>query len=337
MPPKTVDSFEGDHKDTGSRANCRPQKHGLHDVSTILKMGSCIALLIFSVAGTLFTEASRSADGTYPYNTFMIPFMVEASKLCASTLFLFHSKVKGDEIALTFSLPNFLLFSLPALCYFISNNCMFFIIRELGATNYQIMSTLKMIATGVLMRVFLGRKLTWLRWKALLLLALGSAVTQLQSAKSGEDESSVVGYGFVIIDAFASGAGGVISEKLLKGNQQGVVDTIHWQNMQLYFFGLVFGMGSSMSNLNYFEQGGLFVGFNPWACATVASFAAAGLLVSFILKYLDNFAKCFVAAFSIIFVAVLQQVTLESNPLQPNLIIGIVLTCVALEQYNLPQ
>ena len=62
----------------------------------------------------------------------------------------------------------------------------------------------------------------------------------------------------------------------------------------------------------------------------------AGLLVSFILKYLDNFAKCFVAALSIVFVAVLHSL-MQGVGTGLHLIIGIVLTCMALEQYNLPQ
>jgi len=307
----------------------------VRDANTLLKISCCIALLFFSVSATLFAEASKSADGAYPYNTFMIPCVVEATKLCASGILLLYSKFTG-EIVMSFTLLSFLSFSLPALCYFISNNCMFFIIRELGPTTFQITNNLKILATGVLMRVFLGRKLTWLRWKALVLLVIGSAVTQLKDARDSGAQKSAAGYVFVLINSFAAGAGGVISEKLLKGNKEGVVDTIHWQNMQLYFFGLMFGLSSSLSTFHSVERIEPFAGFNAWAYATVASLAAAGLLVSYILKYLDNFVKCFVAALSIIFVAVVHA-SIEKKTVQLDLVIGIVLTCMALEQYNLPQ
>lgn len=227
----------------------------------------------------------------------------------------------------------FVTFALPAMCYFVSNNCMFYIIRELGPTTFQITNNLKVLATGILMRIFLGRKLTWLQWKALVLLVLGSCVTQLQSAGSEEGKSSSFGYILVSFNCFASGAGGVISESLLKGNNQDVVDPIHWQNIQLYFFGFLFGLASSWSHIT---DAGPFAGFNIWACGIVISLTLAGLLVSFILKYLDNFAKCFVAAIAIVCVAMVQAAANNEVP-PPNLIIGILLTCLALEQYNLPQ
>ena len=67
----------------------------------------------------------------------------------------------------SFSHSNFLMFAIPAFCYFVSNNCMFYIIRELGPTTYQITNNLKVFTTAILMRVFLARKLSWVKWKAL--------------------------------------------------------------------------------------------------------------------------------------------------------------------------
>ena len=46
-----------------------------------LILTSCVLLLFSSVSATIFTEASKLEDGTYPYNTFMIPCAVEAVKL----------------------------------------------------------------------------------------------------------------------------------------------------------------------------------------------------------------------------------------------------------------
>ena len=137
----------------------------------------------------------------------------------------------------------------------------------------------------------------------------------------------------VVVNSLASGAGGVISEKLLKGGNDTAPESLHLQNVQLYFFGLTFGLASSWQNMSTI---GMFDGFNFWAYATVMSLSLTGLLVSLVLKYLDNFAKCFVAALAIVFVAA-AQVASESNIFQPNLVIGIVLTCMALEQYNVPQ
>jgi len=301
------------------------------------KIGSCVALLFFTVAATLSTEASKSEDGTYPYNSFVVPCTVEAAKLFVSSCLLAISMLRGESTKISFSPGNFALYLLPAVCYFVSNNCMFFIIKELGPSTFQIMSNLKVLATGILMRIFLARKLTWLRWKALILLILGSVVTQMSSCGDLDRKTnSAKGYVLVFINCFASGLGGVMSEKLLKGNALSAVDSIHWQNIQLYFFGLIFGLAGSWSMFGNANERGMFDGFNTWAYFTVASLTTAGLLVSFILKYLDSFAKCFVAAISIIFVAVVHAV-MRDEVIQLNVVIGIALTCMALEQYNLPQ
>ena len=301
----------------------------------LAKLGCCIALLVFTVAATLFTEASKSEDGTYPYNTLVIPCSVEAAKLFVSSCLLAASILRGEKPLISFSAGKFLPYVLPALCYFVSNNCMFFIIRELGPSTFQIMSNLKVLATGILMRIFLGRKLTWLRWKALILLTLGSVVTQMSSGDLHRNRNTTLGYALVCINCFASGTGGVLSEKLLKGSPLSTVDSIHWQNMQLYFFGLLFGLVALLSTLRVDDEKGMFDGFNMYAYFTVTSLTTAGLLVSIILKYLDSFAKCFVAAVSIVFVAVIHA-AMRDEWIPLNVAIGITLTCMALEQYNLP-
>ena len=302
----------------------------------LVKVGCCVALLFFTVAATLSTEASKSEDGTYPYNSLVVPMTVEAAKLFVSSCLLTLSMSRDEKPTISFSPGKFAIYVLPALCYFVSNNCMFFVILELGPSTFQIMSNLKVLATAILMRIFLGVKLNWLRWKALILLILGSVVTQMSSGELDRNRNSAKGHVLVFINCFASAAGGVISEKLLKGNALSAVDSIHWQNVQLYFFGLVFGLVGSWSTFGVDNERGMFDGFNSWAYFTVASLTTAGLLVSFILKYLDNFAKCFVAAVSIIFVAVIHAV-MRDEVLHLNVVVGIALTCMALEQYNMPQ
>ena len=79
----------------------------------------------------------------------------------------------------------------------------------------------------------------------------------------------------------------------------------------------------------------MFDGFNTAAYATITVLAAYGLLVSFILKYLDNIAKCFVTALSMITVGLLHAAT-SSQGIPIQICIGIVLTSIALEQFNLP-
>ena len=317
-----------------------PQPAAVDAFSLKTKLICCAALLLFSVAATLLAEASKTSSGSYPYNTFVIPFSVEGVKLVSSACVLYFAKSNNKDEGGTkaFSFASFLLYCVPALCYFISNNCMFYIIRELGPTTFQITNNLKTLSTALLMRFVLSHKLTWMQVKALVLLVCGSIVTQLQPTSQPLRENTQgvfmsMGYVAVCVNSLAAGLGGVYSEKLLKGKATGRNESIHWQNCQLYFFGIVFGLVSILSQTDD-KLGNIYDGFNGAAIGTVVALATSGLLVSFVLKYLDNFAKCFVNALSMIVVGVAHAST-SGDGLQLPLVIGIVLTSIAIEQYSL--
>jgi UDP-galactose transporter len=303
-----------------------------------IRISSCVALLFFSVAATMLAELSKSEDGKYEYNTFLIPLSVEIIKLTVSALSMLYTNNVGD-ISKNFSLLSFGSYSVPALCYFVSNNCMFYIIRELGPTTFQVTNNLKTLSTALLMRFVLSRKLTWPQIKALVILFCGSVVTQLKDTNEAEQHQAGIklfGLALVFVNAFAAGIGGVYSEKLLKGSSgNGEIESIHFQNCQLYFFGVCFGFLSLLTRTSS-GMSDPFDGFNIAAYATIAVLAVCGLVVSFILKYLDNIAKCFVGALSMISVGLLHAAT-SSHSVPHHLSIGIVLTSIAIEQFNLPQ
>lgn len=319
------------------------------NVSGRLKLLSCFALVLVTVLVTIFTEGSKSSDGQYPYNTFAIPCYVEALKLIISTLLLLRergsiSQPRLPSRPLKTSLSRFFAYAVPAACYFISNNCVFHVIKHLGAPTFQIVNNLKVLSTAMLMYLFLGKKLTWSQWKAMLILVVGSMVTQLDCKSFSESEtidhprSRSKAYIYVLTSAITSSVGGVTSEFLLKKtwNEQGAhrhENSIHWNNVQLYFFGAIFGvlalkLSASGSLLSEASRG-----FNRSAYATVCAMVVSGLLVSFILKHLDNIAKSFVMAMSMLVVALLDGL-MNGGIIPIHIFLGIVLTCLALEQYS---
>ena len=315
------------------------------------KLCSCAFLVIFTVSTTLCIEASKQRDGTYPYNTYAIPCAAEGVKIILSTTLLLFERgtQNGPSRILHNPFRGFPNYMLPAFCYFVSNNCVFHIVKILGPSTFQITSNLKVLTTGFFMNLFLSRKLTWLQWKALAMLAIGSMVTELQNCdvsrlKLVSGQSLSLGYILVIVSAVASGAGGVFSEKLLKGkvltNKNGTCNnvSIHWQNIQLYSFGFAFGLlsllNSSQSGASSAFSVGIFDGFNTFAYAAVASLAVSGLLVSFVLKYIESVAKCFCAALSMLFVSVLDCIV-KNEVIPLRTLLGMILTVLALEQFNL--
>jgi hypothetical protein len=70
---------------------------GTNESPLSLKLTSCVLLLFFTVSATIFTEASKLEDGTYPYNTFVIPCAVEAVKLVASSALFVRERVARGE------------------------------------------------------------------------------------------------------------------------------------------------------------------------------------------------------------------------------------------------
>ena len=324
----------GDAKEYDYRYSLKSSNSLSSQSSLIVKIVSCAALLIFTVSATVLTDISRAVDGTYPYNTFVIPCAVEVAKLLTSTVMLFTTHMLGHSVRLSFSYLGFLSFALPAFCYFVSNNCMFYIIRELGPTTYQITSNLKVFTTALLMRVCLARKLSLTKWKALVLLVLGSFVAELTDDDDKHLRGSFLGYFVVISSCFISSLGGVLSEKLLKGTTDlHLSDCIHWQNVQLYFFGAIFGLFSLMFCSDVDLSDGIFHDFNFAAYAALAALTVSGVSVSFILKYIDNIAKCFVMATSTLCVAWIHT-SLKNENISLRLFSSIVLTFLALDQYN---
>ena len=123
----------------------------------------------------------------------------------------------------------------------------------------------------------------------------------------------------------------MFSEKLLKGDSLAQSDSIHWQNIQLYFYGVIYGMIPVLTNRS--TPPAIHHGFNFFAWATVFSLSFAGLTISFILKYIDNIAKCFCAAGAMLGVALI-HVSIEHETLPLRLVVSISLVGLALEMYH---
>ena len=92
----------------------------------------------------------------------------------------------------------------------IHNNVQFLFLREVDPTSYQILNNLKIIATGILFRVFLKRPLTRAKWGAIVLLAVGATVSQLGSCEAG-GEVNLRGFFLAVLSASLAGTGAVYS------------------------------------------------------------------------------------------------------------------------------
>ena len=130
----------------------------LHHLERGRKIFSYVGLVLFSVTGSLLAEMSKGPDGRYPYDPIYVPVFVELIKMFLSCAVLLCTE--GFKGLYTLSFKQYILFSIPAACYFLSNMCMFFIIAEIGVLQYQVLSNMKVIFSSFAIRVFLGRVLS---------------------------------------------------------------------------------------------------------------------------------------------------------------------------------
>lgn len=127
----------------------------------------------------LLTTASKT-DGEYAYNFATIPFIAEVLKAAVSGLLLQRELRSGKRVKMTWSASASALYVTPALIYLLHNNVQFLTLKYLDPATYQVLGNLKIVSTGLLFWLFLGRQLSRLQWTALLLLTMGATTSQVR-------------------------------------------------------------------------------------------------------------------------------------------------------------
>merc|ERR1711920_766043 len=112
-------------------------------------------------------------------------------------------------------------------------------------------------------------------------------------------------------------------------------DSIHWQNIQLYAWGILFNIvGMLVNNSSAVVERGFFDGYNMWACTVVINNALNGLAISAILKYADNIARVYAHASAMLVTMVISIFLFGQSP-TPQLLIAIGVVSASAVQYNL--
>lgn len=242
----------------------------------------------------------------------------------------------GDAQAVWPGVLETLQFAVPATIYFVNNNLVFFILSRLDATTFQLLSQLKVVFTGLLFRLFLGRKLAVYQYLAILQLTCGTVTSQLPAfdhgRSSGARTATLSGVALSVVSCVLSAFGGIYAEKLLKNKPR---ESIHLQNMQLYSWGIAINfVGVFVHSGTTVFKLGFFSGFNGWAWAVVLNNALNGLAISAILKYADNIARVYAHACAML-VTMIISVPLFGEEPNPHMVIAIVMVAISALQYNL--
>lgn len=184
------------------------------------------------------------------------------------------------------------MYPIPAGLYLVKNLLQYHILTFVDAPSYQILKNLNIVATGVLYRICLKRRLSYTQWVALALLALGCTISQLNSASEHVFRTSLNGWIMAIVMASLSGFAGVYTEAIMKKTP---TRNVHVQNFWLYIFGITFtalAIVLTQDFKNILERG-FFYGFDLLVVIMIINHALSGLAVSMVMKYADNIVKVY--------------------------------------------
>ena len=131
-------------------------------------------------------------------------------------------------------------------------------------------------------------------------------------------------------------ARGTKKQTIKKPLKDNVTASIHWQNLQLYAWGILFNLLGAFAHDPGALRSGLFGGYNVWAVMVVINNALNGLAISAILKYADNIARVYAHAAAMV-LTVLISVPLFGQKPTPQLVIAIGMVGASAVQYSVPQ
>lgn len=238
---------------------------------------------------------------------------------------LFHSSRLRVLAKSVFS-PDCYTLAVPAILYVIQNNLQYVAASNLDVATFQVTYQMKILTTAFFSVFILRKKLSRGKWFALILLAAGVGIVQIQSTSAPAHATPSPGVkishgehalrsdipaapvlsprtmnpftGFMAVTAacLTSGLAGVYFEFILKGGgSSGPAPDLWIRNTQLSLFSLVPALvpilifPSGPAGAGWFERViGSFRNFNGWAIGTVLTQTFGGLITAVVIRYSDN-------------------------------------------------
>lgn len=254
--------------------------------------------------------------------------------------------------------------TIPAALYTLQNNLQYIAVSNLSAASFQVTYQLKILTTALCSVIILNRTLSATKWGALVLLTIGVAIVQLNTAGPSpstppsnpaekvirasmprpppqahithrtDEMDPFVGLVAVVIACVISGVAGVYFEKVLKGST-----TSLWvRNVQLSFYSLfpALFIGVLWKDGANVAEKGFFFGYNVVVWAAIICQALGGIIVALVVKYADNILKGFATSVSIL-LSFLASVILFDFQVTLQFMLGGAIVLGATYLYNQPE
>lgn len=269
-----------------------------------------VLLTVQNAGAVLMMRYVRSMPGEGIFITQTAVVMQEGLKGCLCVFILLFTE---GTVGSAYAVPiEALKTAIPALLYLCQNNLQYQGVTLLDAATYTVTYQSKIIFSGVLSVIILGRVLSVNKWVALILISGGVACVQLSGlggAEGGAEDLpayKMIGLMMILAAACFSSLAGVSFEKFLKGVQISL-----WaRNLQLAFYSFVIGIivAYTSNDGNVIQEKGFFYGYTPMTWACVAMNAFGGLLVGSVIKYADAILKDMALGLSIVLSTLLSTV-----------------------------
>lgn len=271
----------------------------------------CCLLVIQNTGAVIIMRYTRSMPGEGAFVTETAVVMQELLKGLACVLLL-----KGNISSAWEKPREALKTAVPALLYLVQNNLQYVAVSYLDAATYTVSYQTKIVWSGILSVLLLGRRLSLHKWLGITLLGVGVATVQV-AGSSIQIQARGIGFSAVILAAMVSALAGVYFEKILKGAKVGL-----WtRNLQLAFYSVLVGY----AKLAQLEKQPFFQGYTKltWLCIVVNAFG--GLLVGTVIKYADAVLKDVALGCSIVLSSFISSILFN---LQFNYLFGVGIAAV---------
>jgi UDP-sugar transporter A1/2/3 len=115
--------------------------------------------------------------------------------------------------------------------------------------------------------------------------------------------------------ALLSGFAAIATEWLMKSSSRRAAESLHVQNIWLYFYGILFNLiAIVMDDWEALWADGFFYGYNLFTVFIIFNNSTSGIAVSAIMKYANNIVKLFTFAVSLILTTVLSMIFFQFHP-----------------------
>lgn len=319
--------------------------------------------VLFSTNMLALGFAKRAGGNTsFQFEYVTVTLLQETSKMCI-TLTLWSWEQHGSSqgglgyLFQRFRSRGFLAYGVPGLLYCLENNFQYVILTFLQPAELAVIWNFKIFATVILLHLFLHRRYARHQWVAMAVLVIGCILTQAPIDSSSVHANmhpllnsnatsnigraqtdaitttpaptptavhlKLIGTVLAVIGSTIAASSNVFCEWLMQRSQE----SIHVQNLQLYFFGVLLNSFMLLSKAVLDRQspvhgpGGFFTGYTSWTWTIVALGSVSGLAISCALKFVDNLVIIFSHALGVVSVAALSARFFDT-PLSPPFVLG---------------